>query len=71
MKRKPMATRCTQKQLAYLAFWQARGYQFGRDDVIPESTCIPPRQWHLPRRVDLIATGVLLIVAFAWMWWRQ
>lgn len=37
------ATKCSQKQLAYLAYWQNRGYTFGRNDVIPESSEIPPR----------------------------
>jgi hypothetical protein len=59
---KSQATRCTQKQLAYLAYWQARGYTFGRDDVIPECTMTPPPSWHMPRKVDLIATAVVLAV---------
>ena len=59
MKRE-QATRCNSKQLAYLSYWQQRGYTFGRNDVIPESTTIPPRQWYLPRRVELLATAVIL-----------
>lgn len=54
------ATRYTQKQLAYLAYWESRGYVFGRNDVIPESTLIPPRQWFLPRKVDLVFTAFIL-----------
>lgn len=54
------ATRCTQKQLAYLAFWQARGYTFGPDDVIPENTMIPPRDWYVSRKVDLLFTAAVL-----------
>jgi hypothetical protein len=37
------ATKHTQKQLAYLAYWQQRGYTFARNDVIPESITTPPR----------------------------
>lgn len=59
------ATRCTQKQLAYLAFWQAKGYHFPRDAVIPESTLTPPAEWHLPRWVDLAASAWMLASMFA------
>jgi len=58
------ATKCTQKQLAYLAYWQQRGYTFGRDDVIPESTLTPPRQWYVSSWYDLAVTAVALIVIF-------
>jgi hypothetical protein len=55
------ATRATQKQLAYLAYWQRLGYQFGRGDVIPESTEIPPKDWFMPRWCDLAVTAVGLL----------
>jgi hypothetical protein len=60
---KPQATRVTQKQLAYLAYWQDPkngGYTFDRDAVIPESTEIQPEAWRLPRVVDLAFTAVCL-----------
>lgn len=63
---KPQATRVTQKQLAYLAYWQARGYTFGRDAVIPESTSIPPRHAEQPKPIELIASAAMLIVLIAW-----
>lgn len=59
------ATRCTQKQLAYLAYWQARGYHFPRGAVIPESTLTPPRSWNLPTRTVLVVTGVMLAVVYS------
>lgn len=39
---KPQATRYTQKQLAYLAYWEQRGYTFGRNENIPETVEAPP-----------------------------
>lgn len=61
---RPQATRCTQKQLAYLAYWQKRGYTFDRDDVIPESTSIRPDAWNLPTRTVLAVTAVMLVVIY-------
>jgi len=58
------ATKHTQKQLAYLAYWQQRGYTFGRNDVIPESTLIPPSQWYAPKWYDFAVTAVALVVIF-------
>lgn len=65
---KQQATRCTQKQLEYLAYWQSRGHQFGRNDRIPESTSILPRQMDRPRAIELAVTAGLLIAIFAWEW---
>lgn len=62
--RKPQATRCTQRQLAYLAHWQALGYTLDRDAVIPESTLTPPDTWALPSRTVLAVTAVMLVVVF-------
>lgn len=62
------ATRCTQRQLAYLAHWQALGYTFGRDAVIPESTLIKPNAWNLPTRTVLAVTAVMLVVVY-WVLW--
>ena len=61
---KPQATRCTQRQLAYLAHWQALGYTFGREAVIPESTSIRPDAWNLPTRTVLAVTAAMLVVVF-------
>lgn len=60
---KPQATRVTQKQLAYLAYWQDPkngGYTFDRDAVIPESTEIPPDAWCVPTWYELAVTAVCL-----------
>lgn len=61
----PQATKATQKQLAYLAYWQQRGYSFGPNDVIPESTEILPDQWSMPRWVDLAFTAIALLAVCA------
>lgn len=38
----PQATRHTQQELAYLAYWEARGYKFKRGEKPPLSTETPP-----------------------------
>lgn len=63
---KTQATRCSQKQLAYMTYWRARGHQFGRNDVIPESTSIPPRSADMPRAIELAVTAGLLIAIAIW-----
>ena len=65
------ATRCTQRQLACLAHWQALGYTFDRDAVIPEDTRIAPDAWRVPSRVELAATAIILVGAYLAMWWLQ
>ena len=59
---KAQATKATPKQLAYLSYWRARGYQFGRNDVIPESTEVVPSKWDRPRPIELAATLAALIL---------
>lgn len=56
------ATRYTPKQLAYLAYWEARGYTFGRDDVIPESTEIKPGEFARNHPILDAVCGALLLV---------
>ena len=62
---KPQATKATPEQLAYLAYWQALGYTFARDAVIPESTLIKPAQWYVPSWVDLAVSGLILVCLLA------
>lgn len=57
---KSQATRYTPKQMDWLKHWEARGYTFGPDDVIPENTMTPPRAWYVSRKVDLLFTAALL-----------
>ncbi|UNY40231.1 hypothetical protein KLEP174_gp59 [Pseudomonas phage vB_PcuM_ KLEP17-4] len=62
---KSQATHCTQRQLAYLAYWQNLGYQFSRDAVIPEDIRIAPDDWQLPTRKVLAITGAALVIVYA------
>lgn len=68
---KSQATRCTQAQLAYLEYWQARGHTFPRDAVIPESPLTPPNTWALPSRTVLAVTAVMLAVVGVILWLNQ
>lgn len=68
---KSQATRCTRKQLAYLAYWQSRGYSFPRDAVIPESTLTPPDTWALPSRTVLAVTAMMLAAVGLILWVNQ
>lgn len=61
------ATRLTQQQLAYLAYWQKRGYRFGRDDEIPETTQVPPPGMDQPTAVELLVTGGLVLAIILWL----
>lgn len=58
------ATRTTQKQLAYLAYWQARGYRFGRNELAPESTATPPSFASLHPIIDAAIGGLILAAGF-------
>lgn len=63
---KTQATRCSQKKLAYLSYWMARGYRFKIDEEIPEDTSIPPRSDDMPRPIELAVTAGLLIAIAIW-----
>ena len=67
---KTQATKCNHKQLAYLAYWQQRGYKFGRDDLIPENPLIKPRQWYMAFWVDLAVTGLAMAIVFASLYFK-
>ena len=61
------ATRCTQKQLAHLAHWQARGYTFGRNESAPESTLTPPSFATRHPILDALIGGMILLIGFGGM----
>lgn len=62
------ATRCTQRQLAYLAHWQALGYTFDRDAVIPSDIRVKPDAWNLPTRTVLAVSAALLVIVYGVLW---
>jgi hypothetical protein len=39
---KSQATKYTPRQMAYLEYWEARGYRFSPGEMPPESTVTPP-----------------------------
>jgi hypothetical protein len=67
---KPQATRCTQEELAYLAYWQDKGFTFKPGEPIPLNTVTPPS--FATRRPILDALigglGVILVLAMAAAW---
>jgi hypothetical protein len=68
------ATRCTQKELADMAYWQkpeSGGHHFPRGAVIPESTTTPPQSWSLPTRTVLAVSAVMLAISYAILWVAQ
>lgn len=67
------ATRYTRKELAYLAYWEARGYTFKRGEKPPMSTDTPPGFAVRHPIVDAVC-GVLIIgfvtfMAMAWVYY--
>lgn len=61
------ATRCTQKELADMAYWQKPengGYTFQRGSKIPDSTLEKPDAWNLPSLATLAVSAVMLVVVF-------
>ena len=66
--KRTQATRCTQSQLAYLAHWQALGYTFPRDAVIPSDTRIKPDAWNLPSRAALAVSAAMLVIVYGILW---
>jgi hypothetical protein len=61
------ATRCSQKELAYLSYWQKRGAKFGRNEKIPTSTCIPPCNRIDARDLAWSAAGLLIIAGIGYL----
>jgi len=61
------ATRCAQKELADMAYWQKPengGHTFPRGSKIPDSTLEKPEAWHLPSRAAMAVSAVMLVVVY-------
>jgi ABC-type phosphate transport system permease subunit len=67
---KTQATRCTQRELAMLAYWQSKGIQIRRDQRIPLSTEMPPSFATEHPVLDALLGGfsIILPVAMAAYW---
>ena len=71
---KATATRVSQKQLAYLAYWSHPdngGHEFPRGAVIPEDISIKPNTWSLPSSTVLAVTAVMLAAVCVILWLNQ
>lgn len=67
---KSQATRCTQKELAMLAYWEERGIQIRRDQPIPMSTT--DRQDYMDSNIIadfLLGMGVIICIVSGIGFW--
>lgn len=64
---KPQATRCTQKELAYFAHWEARGYTFGPGEKPPTSTLTPPSLATRRPILDAVLGAAVLVIGVGGM----
>lgn len=67
---KSQATRCTQEELAYLAYWQSKGFTFKRGEPIPLNTVTPPSLATRRPVLDAILalSSILTVLALAAGW---
>lgn len=56
------ATRCTQAELAYLAFWQSKGYTIKPGEPVPLNTLTPPSLATRRPKIDALLSGLVLLV---------
>lgn len=67
---KSCATRCTQRELAMLAYWQSKGIQIRRDQPIPLSTCTPPSfTTDHPILDAMLGLGIIICVVSGAAFW--
>jgi hypothetical protein len=67
---KSQATRCTQQELAFLAYWQSKGYTFKRGDPVPLNTVTPPSLATRRPVLDVVLAlaGIVTVLALAGTW---
>jgi hypothetical protein len=56
------ATRCTQAELAYLAFWESKGYTIKPGEPVPLNTVTPPSFATRRPKIDAALSGLVLLV---------
>lgn len=64
---KPQATPYTQKERAYLAYWESRGYTFKRGEKPPTSTLTPPSPATRRPILDALIGGAVLALGVGGM----
>lgn len=57
------ATRCTQAELAYLAFWQSKGYTIKPGEPVPLNTLTPPSLATRRPVLDAAIAGAIILAA--------
>lgn len=57
------ATRCTRADLAYLAYWQSKGYTIKPGEPVPLNTLTPPSLATRRPVLDAAIGGVIILAA--------
>lgn len=57
------ATRCTQAELAYLAFWESKGYTIKPGEPVPLNTLTPPSLATRRPVLDAAIAGAIILAA--------
>ena len=67
---KTQATKCTQRELAMLAYWQSRGIQVRRNQKVPLDTRTPPSfAVDHPILDAVIGLGIIICVVSGAAYW--
>lgn len=56
------ATRCTPAELAYIAYWQSKGYTIKPGEPVPLNTVTPPSLATRRPVIDAVLSGLVLLV---------
>lgn len=59
------ATRCSQADLAYLAYWKAKGYDIKPGEPVPHNTLTPPSLATRRPVLDAAIGGAIIVTALA------
>lgn len=67
---KPQATRCTQRELAMLAYWQQRGFDMRKNRHVPLSPETPPSfATDHPIADAMIGLGIIVMIFSGAAFW--
>lgn len=56
------ATRCTQAELAYLAYWQSKGYTIKPGEPVPHNRVTPPSLATRRPKIDAVLSALVIII---------